>query len=75
VGVEATDRLEVIDETQNIWRLKVVSYRVKKQRLSEIEGISDTDKTAILSQYREDNFEKKERLRLSAAVQLLPDTL
>jgi lipase chaperone LimK len=75
VGVEATDRLEVIDKTQNTWRLKVVSYRDEQQRLSEIEGISATDKAAILSQYREDNFEEKERLRLPAAVQLLSDTL
>lgn len=75
VGIAATDRLEAIDKTQNAWRLKVSSYRDEKQRLSKIEGMSTTDKAALLSQYREDNFKDKERLRLPAAVQLLSDTL
>lgn len=75
VGIEATDRLEAIDKTQNTWRLKVLSYRDEKQRLSAIEGMSTIDKENILAQYREDNFADNERLRLPAAVQLLSDTL
>ena len=75
VGVEATDRLEAIDKIQSAWRLKVMSYRDEIQRLSAVEGISTTDKAALLAQYREENFADKERLRLPAAVQLLSDTL
>ncbi|MBL4797365.1 MAG: hypothetical protein JKY50_08120 [Oleispira sp.] len=75
VGIEATNRLEAIDKTQNTWRLKVLSYRDEKQRLSAIEGMSAIDKEHILAQYREDNFADKEKLRLPAAVQLLSDTL
>lgn len=75
VGIEATDRLEAIDKTQKAWQLKVLSYRNEEQRLSEIEGMSNADKEDILAQYRKDNFEDKERLRLPAAVKLLSDAL
>lgn len=74
VGVEAADRLAEIDKTQQDWQLKVLAYRKEVQKLSESEGVSNTDKEALISQYREDNFSSNEILRLKAAVQLLSDT-
>ena len=41
------------------------------QKLSQSDGVSATDKEALLQQYRQDNFNDKERLRLKAAIQLL----
>lgn len=75
VGIEAANRLEVIDEKQRSWNVKVLSYHNEEERLSKIEGMSITDKEAILTQYREDHFKNKEILRLPAAIKLLSDTL
>lgn len=75
VGIEATDRLDAIDKAQQKWRLKVLSYRNQVQKLSGIEAISNSDKEALITEYREENFNSKEILRLKAAVQLLSDSL
>lgn len=71
VGIEATERLEAVDKQQQEWQLKLFAYRDEMQKLSQSDGVSAADKEALLQQYRQDNFNDKERLRLKAAIQLL----
>jgi len=75
VGVEATDRLEVIDKTHANWQARVFAYRQEMLTLSEAKGMSTIDKEGQISEYRQQNFSDKEQLRLKAAVALLSEDL
>lgn len=75
VGVEATDRLEVIDKTHANWQARVFAYRQEMLTLSEAKGMSTIDREGQISEYRQQNFSDKEQLRLKAAVALLSEDL
>ncbi len=75
VGIEATDRLEVIDKTQAAWQARILAYKQEVLNLSEVEGMSTTDREGIITEYRQQNFSDKEQLRLKAAVVLLSEGL
>jgi lipase chaperone LimK len=71
VGLEAADRLDVLENNQRFWQQRIIAYGNKVKTVNNIEGLSDQDKQDQLKNYREINFKVNEQLRLEAALQLL----
>ena len=71
VGLEAADRLDVLENNQRFWQQRIIAYGNKVKTVNNIEGLSDQDKQDQLKNYREINFKANEQLRLEAALQLL----
>lgn len=66
-GDEAAQRLAELDQQQNQWKSRVVAYNHEKQRINNIEGISEEEKHNMLSEYATQNFSELEQKRLSGA--------
>ncbi len=71
VGEEASQRLMDLDKLQDNWKSRITAYQAEKYRIDALQGISEQDKVQLVISYERDNFDEKEILRLSAALQLL----
>jgi lipase chaperone LimK len=73
VGLDATDRLEALEVTQNLWQQRIIAYDNEIKAVAAIEGISEQDKKQQIKNYQDDHFDEREQLRLATALHLLAD--
>lgn len=73
VGMDATDRLEVLEAKQNVWQQRVMAYADEMKAVAAIEGVTEQDKQDQIDRYQENNFNEREQLRLETALRLLAD--
>lgn len=73
VGLDATDRLEVLEAKQNVWQQRIMAYADEMKAVAAIEGVTEQDKQDRIDRYQENNFDEREQLRLETALRLLAD--
>ncbi|WP_349814417.1 lipase secretion chaperone [Metapseudomonas boanensis] len=67
VGLEATTRLEALDDQRRHWQARLQEYLAEKARIRSNEGLGAGDKARAIKQLEADRFTPQERLRLRAA--------
>jgi lipase chaperone LimK len=70
VGVEATARLEKLDDTRAQWQKRLIDFQSERQKINDNTGLSQTEKEQAISRLQKDNFTESERLRIDAALGL-----
>ncbi|MEH6449173.1 MAG: lipase secretion chaperone [Oleispira sp.] len=73
VGLDATDRLEVLEARQNVWQQRIIAYADEMKAVAAIEGVTEQDKLDQIDSYQQNNFDEREQLRLETALRLLAD--
>jgi len=73
VGLDATDRLEVLEAKQSVWQQRIIAYADEMKAVAAIEGITEQDKQDQIDNYQDINFDEREQLRLETALRLLAD--
>jgi lipase chaperone LimK len=71
VGLEAADRLEALEEKQNLWHDRLVEYSNEVKFIAAIEGLTKEDKDERIKSYQKENFNENEQLRLDTALSLV----
>lgn len=65
-GEEALARFERLDQARADWQRRLTQYKHEKQKISNQQGLSESDKQVALDRLKEQIFEPPERLRVSA---------
>lgn len=71
VGVEATQRLEDLDQRRAQWQQRLTAFNAERAKIRANQGLSDTDKHSAESQLLTQHFSDTERLRVEASLQLI----
>lgn len=70
VGIEATARLEALDQQRQVCKKRLEAYNRERARIEATPGLSAGDKSTALSSLAEERFDERERLRLAAPEEL-----
>jgi lipase chaperone LimK len=73
VGLEAADRLEALEERQNLWQQRLIEYANEVKIIAAIDGLTKEDKEERIQSYQGEKFNPKEQLRLDTALSLFVD--
>lgn len=73
-GDQAAQRLAELDQKQQAWQDQLLAYQNEKQRVAQLEGLSEQDKQQILQDYKQQNFTAQQLPRVEAASSLLQGT-
>ena len=63
-GIEATNRLEALDEQRALWQSRVDDYMDERESIMNQSGLEETEKLQQVSDLRSDRFTQREQLRV-----------
>lgn len=70
VGPEATQRLEQLDAQRQKWDLRLAAFDAQRQAILDEPGLAESDKREALRTLLEQDFDERERLRVTALLDM-----